>query len=136
MNNPVCTFCNKEMSEDVEIGDAMKVFTLFICNLCQAPLHDTMYKELMINRPTPNLVARCMFVDNFYVIWNHGYNLDGSSDLATIIYKDIVGTVAHSVHLYPITYHQPIVTLPQILQLPRFDINAILEKLKIYTTFS
>jgi len=141
---PICKICQKEMVLDTALDSiTLDLFDLFWCNLCQSPVIDTMYKEVYKKIYTEDgtiieskLICSVALIDKYYIIWN-GYNVDFDySKDETLIFKNITGTVAHSVFLFPITVHDPIVRLPFALELPFHDLAAVLKKLGTITTFS
>lgn len=147
--NYVCPLCHKDMQQDPG-PNSIGRFELYVCNLCMAPHYDSMYKELYSNTTiTPviegaprekfvskMLLAQAILVDEFYVVLYHNYYLNHNSCPSSFIYKDIVGTVAHSLDFEPITIHSPICILDFTLELPWHDIKLIKNKLKTYAVFS
>ena len=131
--SPTCKLCQKEMTLD----SIAAVYDLYCCNLCQGPELDSMYKEVYENIYDGNLKIKqrtgwAVLVDKYYVMWSIEFGFEQQ----TRIFKDITGTVANSVFLYPITEHSPIATLPFLLELPLHDLPATLQKLQTITIFS
>jgi len=159
--NPTCKFCNKQLIIDnpkafMSFGSVSKTeetmtrYVMYICNLCRSPVYDSMYKEVYSQESythkvngqlgetvtTYALLAKAALIDDFYVILANDYHLGHLKCPYTRIYKDIVGTVAHSIELEPITQYPPVCHLDYLIDLPFDNIEALKNKLNTYTLFS
>ena len=159
--NPTCPFCTKELTLDndhiqITMGavgngiDTLSKYELYVCHLCQSPVYDSMYKELYSRDSmtliidgvrgetivTKKLLVKAALIDEFYVIVGTDYHLGHKRNPFTSIYKNIIGTVGHSIDFEPITANKPVLDLDYILDLPFDNIPALKNKLQTYTVFS
>ena len=136
--NKICGFCDKELSL---LNQNDRLFDIFICDACQKPDFNTMYRQTYRSSDGV-LLSESLFIDEFYVTWQHHYlytKYHGAECCGiTSIYKAPIGIIYSHPDPEPITWDwtNPVFCLNGIVELPLKDPRLLKNKLQIYTMFS
>lgn len=104
-----CHFCNTVLYDTAPAGNLNEIFLVYVCPGCQP--HEVIYRELYDDE-TRTLLSDAISIDGYHIIRNHHQN-------KTVFDKK------------GITFYEA----DGIWQLPSTDIDMILNKLRVYTTF-
>jgi hypothetical protein len=129
-----CGFCRKPLEfQERHSGDTH--FDLYICRDCQAPKHQTLYRQLY-NKQGFVLLCDYVRIDEWFITRYYRPTSKGSKSNYSIIFKEAIGIIDGSVDMEPISLNKPVCEVDCILDLPLNDIELLKHKLSIWTTFS
>ena len=130
MSNRICGFCRGALKYK-----SANYFDLFLCRDCQEPKYTTLHRQVCYAGQT-QLLADSLRINDFYVIrYFHPARPNERSNY-TVIYKDILGAIDHSPDMEPITLTKPVCDIDHLVELPMDNIELLIQKLSLWTTFS
>lgn len=130
MNFDVCPFCGKApvISNSKAHAD---YFFLYTCEGCQEPKYETKFR-LLRDKKTFDLLSISVKIDDYHIIYRFVDPRTRNSSLNTTVFKNLLPAIlreegAGAPEVFEVDY---------ILELPLSDIEATMNKLNIYSTFS
>lgn len=114
----ICNFCNTTLYDTAPAGSLKEVFLIYVCPGCQP--HEIIYRELY-DQETNELIVDAIRIDEYIIIRNYKTN---STEFDMTI-RD-----------YKFTNIAGIFKMDGIWKIPTTTIEAVKQKISLYTVFS